>query len=136
MPARSQQPGRHQPGADDAEHRADDQPSPYGRLRQRHPVAQRLDRRDPTRPASGEVGGDEGDEHPHRVGQQQRPRPEHQVGAGEYVTPGVPRKLFNGVCGGCHGSVTGEELDVAVTPDVLTGASISRSRDLSPKSLQ
>ena len=62
-------------------------------------------------------------------------REEHQVTAGEYVTPGVPRTVFNGVCGGCHGSISGEELDVAVTPDALTGASVSRSRDLDPKPL-
>ncbi len=60
---------------------------------------------------------------------------EHQVAAGDYVTPGVPRALFNGICGGCHGSVSGEELDVAVTPDALTGASVSMSRDLDPKPL-
>jgi len=61
---------------------------------------------------------------------------EHQVAAGEYVTPGVPRKLFDGICGGCHGSVSGEELDVSVTPDALTGASVSKSRDMEPKPLQ
>ena len=61
---------------------------------------------------------------------------EHQVAAGEYVTPGVPRALFNGICGGCHGSVSGEELDVAVTPDALTGASVSLSRDQDPNPLQ
>ncbi|MES1206773.1 MAG: hypothetical protein ABUS79_12625 [Pseudomonadota bacterium] len=61
---------------------------------------------------------------------------EHQVSAGEYITPGAPRKLFNGICGGCHGSISGEELDVAVTPDALTGASVSRSRDMPAKTLQ
>jgi hypothetical protein len=61
---------------------------------------------------------------------------EHQVSPGEYITPGVSRKLFNGVCGGCHGSIDGPELDVAVTTDALTGASVSRSRDLAPKALQ
>jgi len=61
---------------------------------------------------------------------------EHQLAAGEYVTPGVPRALFNGVCGGCHGSVSGEELDISVTPDALTGASVSLSRDQDPKQLQ
>ena len=40
---------------------------------------------------------------------------EHQVTPGEYITPGAPRALFNGICGGCHGSISGEELDVAVT---------------------
>jgi len=61
---------------------------------------------------------------------------EHQLAAGEYVTPGVPRALFNGICGGCHGSVSGEELDISVTPDALTGASVSLSRDQDPKTLQ
>jgi hypothetical protein len=63
-------------------------------------------------------------------------REEHQLAPGEYVTPGPPRHLFNGICGGCHGSLSGEEIDVAVTPDALTGASVSASRDKSPKNLQ
>jgi mono/diheme cytochrome c family protein len=58
------------------------------------------------------------------------------MGPGEYITPGPPRRLFDGICGGCHGSISGSELDVAVTADALTGASISRSRDMEPKSLQ
>jgi hypothetical protein len=62
-------------------------------------------------------------------------REEHQVGPGEQISAGVPRKLFNGVCGGCHGSVTGSELDISVTPDALTGASVSMSRDATPKQL-
>jgi mono/diheme cytochrome c family protein len=61
---------------------------------------------------------------------------EHQVSPGEYITPGVPRRLFNGVCGGCHGSISGNELDVAVTVDALTGASVSSSRDLEPQALR
>jgi hypothetical protein len=60
---------------------------------------------------------------------------EHQLSPGEYITPGPPRAIFNGICGGCHGSLTGEELDVAVTPDALTGASVSLSRDKPAKSL-
>ena len=63
-------------------------------------------------------------------------REEHQLAPGEYVTPGPPRHLFNGICGGCHGSLTGEEIEVAVTPDALTGASVSASREKSPKNLQ
>lgn len=63
-------------------------------------------------------------------------REEHQLGPGERITPGVPRKLFNNVCGGCHGSVSGLEPDVAVSADVLTGASVSLSRDRGPKALQ
>jgi hypothetical protein len=63
-------------------------------------------------------------------------REEHQLGPGESITPGVPRKLFNAVCGGCHGSVSGQETEVAVSADALTGASVSLSRDLAPKALR
>jgi hypothetical protein len=63
---------------------------------------------------------------------------EHQVTPGEYITPGPPRAVFNSICGGCHGSQAegGSELDVAVNADALTGASVSISHDLAPKSLQ
>jgi hypothetical protein len=61
---------------------------------------------------------------------------EHQLGPGETISPGVSRKIFNGVCAGCHGSISGNELDVAVTPDALTGASVSASRDLPAKRLE
>ena len=57
---------------------------------------------------------------------------EHQVAPGEYITPGPPRALFNNICGGCHGSISGSELDVAVSADALTGASVSMSRNLFP----
>jgi hypothetical protein len=57
---------------------------------------------------------------------------EHQLGAGERTSMGVPEPLFDAVCGGCHGSVSGSELDVAVTPDALTGASQSASAGSSP----
>lgn len=63
-------------------------------------------------------------------------REEHQMGAGEVITPGVPRQLFDAVCGGCHGSVSGRELDVAVSVDALTGASVSLSRDKAAKPLR
>ena len=61
---------------------------------------------------------------------------EHQVTAGEYVTPGPPRAVFNGICGGCHGSLSGVELDVAVNADALTGASVSLSRGAPPQQLR
>ena len=54
---------------------------------------------------------------------------EHQVSPGEVISMGVSEDLFDAVCGGCHGSVSGSELDVAVTPDALTGASESLSMD-------
>ena len=61
---------------------------------------------------------------------------EHQLSPGEYVTPGAPRPLFNAICGGCHGSISGDETEVAVSADALTGASVSASRNLTAKSLQ
>ena len=60
---------------------------------------------------------------------------EHQLGPGEQISMGVSEKLFDAVCGGCHGSVSGSELDVAVTPDALTGASQSASATATPVSI-
>jgi hypothetical protein len=57
---------------------------------------------------------------------------EHQLGPGEFITFGVPRELFDQVCGSCHGSVSGSELDVGTSPDVLTGASESLAREAGP----
>jgi hypothetical protein len=54
---------------------------------------------------------------------------EDQLGPGEHISRGVPQALFNSVCAGCHGSVSGSELDITVNPDALTGASVSLSRD-------
>jgi hypothetical protein len=58
---------------------------------------------------------------------------EDQLGPGEYISRGVPQQFFNSVCGGCHGSVSGIELEIAINPDALTGASVSLSRDPSSK---
>ncbi|MEZ4359861.1 MAG: hypothetical protein R3B48_06745 [Kofleriaceae bacterium] len=60
---------------------------------------------------------------------------EHQLGPGEVISMGIRRELFNAVCGGCHGSVSGSELDVVVSPDALTGASESLSRTATPVSI-
>lgn len=57
---------------------------------------------------------------------------EHQLGPGEVISLGIVEELFDAVCGGCHGSVTGSELDIHVTPDALTGASASLSVDDTP----
>lgn len=57
---------------------------------------------------------------------------EHQLGPGEQISLGIREDLFDAVCGGCHGSVTGSELDVAVKPDALTGASRSLSANADP----
>ncbi len=63
---------------------------------------------------------------------------EHQLGPGEQISMGVAQtiigtsgatvQLFDAVCGGCHGSVSGVELDIQVTADALTGASSSMSQ--------
>jgi hypothetical protein len=59
-------------------------------------------------------------------------REEHQVGPAEFISMGINADLYDAVCGGCHGSASGSELDIAVTPDALTGASESESADNTP----
>jgi len=70
---------------------------------------------------------------------------EHQFGPGEVISLGVREtitnaagqevRLFDAVCAGCHGSVSGRELDVSVTADALTGASASASQTAAPQSI-
>ncbi|HEX7842072.1 MAG TPA: hypothetical protein VF469_31590 [Kofleriaceae bacterium] len=60
---------------------------------------------------------------------------EHQLGPGEQISMGIVQPLFDAVCAGCHGSVTGHEIDVRVSPDALTGASASISATASPVSI-
>ena len=50
-------------------------------------------------------------------------REQMQFYPGERIGQSIPRRFFNGLCGGCHGSISGRELDVAVNIDVLTSAS-------------
>jgi hypothetical protein len=50
-------------------------------------------------------------------------REEMQFYPGEVARQGFRRELFDGLCGGCHGSVSGMENEVAVNPDILTQAS-------------
>ncbi len=52
-------------------------------------------------------------------------------GPASATSMGVRQELFDAVCGGCHGSISGRELDVAVTPDALTSASKSESASAS-----
>jgi hypothetical protein len=59
-------------------------------------------------------------------------REEHQLGPGEQISMGISEPLFNAVCAGCHGSISGHEIDVGVTPDALTGASASQSATADP----
>ena len=68
---------------------------------------------------------------------------EHQLGPGEQISMGVRQtitgtsgntvQLFDAVCGGCHGSVSGKEIDIVVTPDALTGASSSIRQNDTPQ---
>jgi hypothetical protein len=60
---------------------------------------------------------------------------EDQLGAGEHISRGVPERFFNSVCGGCHGSVSGRELDIAIDADALTGASRCAAHDATPQAL-
>jgi hypothetical protein len=70
---------------------------------------------------------------------------EHQFGPGEVISLGIREKitnaagqevrLYDAVCAGCHGSVSGRELDVGVSADALTGASASLSQNESPTSV-
>jgi hypothetical protein len=42
---------------------------------------------------------------------------------GENSRQSMPRGFFNALCGGCHGSISGREVDVAADIDILTSAS-------------
>jgi hypothetical protein len=59
---------------------------------------------------------------------------EMQFYPGELVHQGFQRGLFNGICAGCHGAVSGYDYDIAVNPDILTQASRIAAKGLSPTS--
>jgi hypothetical protein len=59
-------------------------------------------------------------------------REAEQYYPGERITRSVPRRFFNALCGGCHGAISGRELDVGVSLDVLTGASTDLARHAEP----
>jgi hypothetical protein len=42
---------------------------------------------------------------------------------GESIRQGFPQPFFDGICGGCHGSISGRPVDAALRPDFLTQAS-------------
>jgi hypothetical protein len=58
-----------------------------------------------------------------------RQREATQFYPGERVKQGMGRQLFNGVCAGCHGSISGRELDIGISVDVLTSASRTLESD-------
>lgn len=62
-------------------------------------------------------------------------REEMQFYPGEVVRQGFRQPLFNGLCAGCHGSISGYEADISPNPDILTQASRVAAHDLSPNDL-
>ena len=56
-------------------------------------------------------------------------REEMQFYPGEVSKQAFRRHLFNGICAGCHGSVSGKEFEIAANPDILTSASQVAARD-------
>jgi hypothetical protein len=64
-------------------------------------------------------------------------REEMQFYPGENARQGFRQDLFNGLCGGCHGSLSGMENEIAVNPDILTQASdvVARVKDPSDLSI-
>ncbi len=65
-----------------------------------------------------------------------RQREAVQLYPGEVLKQSFPRRFFNGFCGNCHGSISGRELDIAVMPDILTGASQATAADALPLDLR
>ena len=57
---------------------------------------------------------------------------EMQFYPGEIVRQGFQRKLFNGVCGSCHGAVSGYDADISANPDILTQASRVIAKGVAP----
>lgn len=58
-----------------------------------------------------------------------RQREATQFYPGERAKQSMPRAMFDGLCAGCHGSISGRELDVHVSVDVLTSASKTDASD-------
>jgi hypothetical protein len=58
-----------------------------------------------------------------------RQREAMQFYPGEHAKQALSRHMFDGLCAGCHGSVSGRELDVGISVDILTSASRSLASD-------
>lgn len=63
-------------------------------------------------------------------------REQMQFYPGERANQSLQRRFFAGLCGGCHGSITNRELEIAVDVDVLTGASRTESYGAEPFDLR
>jgi hypothetical protein len=59
-------------------------------------------------------------------------REQIQLYPGERLNQSMPRRFFNGLCGTCHGGISGRELDAAVIPDILTHASRTMASERLP----
>lgn len=55
---------------------------------------------------------------------------------GEYARQSFRREFFDGLCAGCHGSVSGFESHIAANPDILTRASEVVARQRNPTDLR
>jgi hypothetical protein len=62
-------------------------------------------------------------------------REENVAYPGEVARTSFRRTFFNGLCGGCHGSISGREDNIAVKPDILTQASQVEARSAAPQDL-
>jgi hypothetical protein len=62
-------------------------------------------------------------------------REEVEYSPGEVENQVFPNQFFSGLCGQCHGAVSGRPVDVAVQPDMLSQASNVASRTASPQNL-
>jgi hypothetical protein len=60
-------------------------------------------------------------------------REEFAYAPGEYAHQSFRRDFFNGLCGQCHGAISGRPVDVSVRPDMLTQASSVAARDQPPQ---
>ncbi len=63
-------------------------------------------------------------------------REQMQFYPGELLSQSFRRDFFNGLCGTCHGSISGRELDSAVNVDVLTQASMVSTMERDPVDLR
>jgi len=62
-------------------------------------------------------------------------REEMQFYPGEVVRQGFRAPLFNGLCAGCHGSISGYDTDISINPDILSQASRVEAKDRTPTDL-
>lgn len=62
-------------------------------------------------------------------------REEMQFYPGEVVRQGFRSQLFNGICAGCHGSLSGYETDISINPDILSQASQVEAKIHNPTNL-